>query len=183
MKAYVNKWRKLDGDGTALYYKRGQLLADAKQKLPHGEWKAFLDEIDIKQRSATRYIRIFNLSSNWPTVAEMNLVPLKLDQLARLNEDQLEMFLSEYDADLEYMSVRDLTKLVSAFLHPDKKNSGDIRVYITLSPAGLEAIQTAYPDMSIRAFCQEWVDKGVYQIMPEEESEDEPEEEPEDETA
>ncbi|MBR3243067.1 MAG: DUF3102 domain-containing protein [Parasporobacterium sp.] len=125
MDEFVRLWQELDETDKHLYIRKGEVLTKAKESIIHGEWEEFLQIIDVKKRTAQRHMRIYRVSIKTPALTLLNLSGTKLDQLGRLEDKQLEMFLEEHGGELENTSLRELTKMINAILKPEKANNTD----------------------------------------------------------
>ena len=117
----LKKWRGLDSKGSDLFLQKGEILTEAKGFVCHGEWTAFLKQIDVSSRSAERFMRIFKLSTKAPTLADLRLSPSKLDTLGKIKDEKtLNQFIKDHEEELPEMPVRELNRLVNELIKKPK---------------------------------------------------------------
>lgn len=147
----TEEWRSLDKADQGTYLKRGQILSEAKAGLEHGSFLEFLKRIDTKPRTAQRFMRIYTVCQNTPTLARLNLSPSKLDIIAQV--DDIASFIEEFGDELESMTVRELRELVKGSTpepeepeEPDEQEDSDVvMVTVRVSRSDMDTLEQYAP--------------------------------------
>ena len=88
----------------------GRCLIEAKELLPHGEWKAWLEEsVEFSERSAQRFMRLAREWSNPTTLSDLGAS--KALMLLALPESERDSFVQ--DNNVIDMSARQLEQAIS----------------------------------------------------------------------
>src|SRR6185312_16642582 len=76
--------------GTADILNIGRLLAEAKEKIPHGEWLSWLKiEISMSERSAQKYIKATDFAVKYELGADLDLSPSALFLISRYDQREI----------------------------------------------------------------------------------------------
>lgn len=76
--------------GTADILNIGRLLAEAKEKMPHGEWLPWLkNEVSMSERSAQKYIKATEFAAKYELGADLNLSPSALFLISRYDQREI----------------------------------------------------------------------------------------------
>jgi Protein of unknown function (DUF3102) len=76
--------------GTADILDIGRLLAEAKEKMPHGEWPPWLkNEASMSERSAQKYIKASDYAAKYELGADLNLSPSALVLISRYDQREI----------------------------------------------------------------------------------------------
>jgi hypothetical protein len=76
--------------GTADVLNIGRLLAEAKEKMPHGEWLPWLkDEVSMSERSAQKYIKATDFAVKYELGADLNLSTSALFLISRYDQREI----------------------------------------------------------------------------------------------
>jgi len=68
----------------------GGLLAEAREKLPHGAWLPWLNkEFSMSKRSAQNYVKAVDYVTKYATVAHLNLSPSALFLISRYEQPEI----------------------------------------------------------------------------------------------
>ena len=87
----------------------GRCLIEAKELLPHGEWKAWLEEsVEFSERSAQRFMRLAREWSNPTTLSDLGAS--KALMLLALPESERDIFIQEHN--VIDMSARQLEQAI-----------------------------------------------------------------------
>lgn len=170
MEEYIRKWKELENSGKKVYFEKGKLLSEVRRKIPYGEWGVYLDKIGIKQRVATRLIRMYKVFNSHEKLTSLDCISqCKLDVLARLNEKQLSDFIDNHINDIEASSVRDLENIVRNIIRQDNDKHDVKKVTITLSESEVEILKYVtdkmFPNKKIHEVCSIIVSNFAQQII------------------
>jgi Protein of unknown function (DUF3102) len=76
--------------GTADILNIGRLLAEAKEKIPHGEWLPWLkNEVSMSERSAQKYIKAIDFAVKYELGADLDLSPSALFLISRYDQCEI----------------------------------------------------------------------------------------------
>jgi hypothetical protein len=76
--------------GTADILNIGRLLAEAKEKIPHGEWLPWLtNEVSMSERSAQKYIKATDFAVKYELGADFDLSPSALFLISRYDQREI----------------------------------------------------------------------------------------------
>jgi hypothetical protein len=76
--------------GTAYILNIGRLLAEAKERIPHGEWLPWLkNEVSMSERSAQKYIKATDFAAKYELGADLDLSPSALFLISRYDQREI----------------------------------------------------------------------------------------------
>lgn len=76
--------------GTSDILSIGRLLAEAKEKMAHGEWLPWLkNEVSMSDRSAQKYIKASDFAIKYELGADLNLSPSALFLVSRYDQPEI----------------------------------------------------------------------------------------------